>query len=146
MDVASATGKNRHGLTRPIPLPVKRQVRRRDGFGCINCGSALYTYDHFDPEFQDAVAHTADGIWLLCSNCHLRKTKGLLSMQTLRAKLASPECKRQGFSWGAFDVGCAHPEVLFGSAEFIEAKTLLRVLDDDLFRSFPQKNPKVRFE
>ena len=69
--------RNKHGLTRDIPNDVKRKVRQRDGFGCVICGSAFYTYEHFDPEFVEAENHDPHGICLLCGTCHRRKTSGL---------------------------------------------------------------------
>lgn len=52
---------NQFGLSRDIPEAVKRQVRQRDGFGCIICGSAIIEYEHFEPEFHAAKFHSVDG-------------------------------------------------------------------------------------
>lgn len=65
-----------HGLSRHIPESVKLQVRQRSAFGCIRCRSALYNYEHIEPEFKDAREHDASRIALLCPSCHSLVTKG----------------------------------------------------------------------
>lgn len=72
---------NKHGLSRNIPSAVRLKVRKRCGFGCVVCGSAVYDYEHFEPEFHDAKEHSASGIALLCPTDHARKRKGELIKQ-----------------------------------------------------------------
>jgi hypothetical protein len=81
---------NRHGLSRDIPADVVRSVRRHDGFGCVVCGSAIYTYEQIDPEFADAEAHEADKIALLCATHHDMVTRGLLSKETIKSAKRNP--------------------------------------------------------
>jgi hypothetical protein len=130
---------NRFGLSRDIPEESKRRVRQRDGFGCVCvcCGLGIYQYDHFDPEFSEATAHHENGIILLCAACHAKKTKGLLSRDTIAAAAANPRCKQNGFSREAFDVGNQHPQIVFGSIVGVELKCFLRVLGEELFSILP---------
>lgn len=88
---------NRFGLTRSIPANVALSVRRRCGFGCVVCGSAVYEYDHFLPEFKDAKSHDPNGIVLLCPNHH-RAKGSLLSIGALKKCADMPYCKTNGFS------------------------------------------------
>lgn len=87
--------RNKHGLTRAIPEDVKRTVRQRCRFGCVVCGSAIIQYHHFDPPYEEAVEHKAEGITLLCGGHHDEATRGLLSMTTVQRKNAAPYCMRQ---------------------------------------------------
>ncbi len=95
---------NRFGLKRRIPPDVARAVRKRCGFGCVVCGSALYDYDHFSPEFKDAPGHDPLGVILLCPNHH-RAKGGFVSRATLERCANAPFCKAQGFSHTAMDIG-----------------------------------------
>lgn len=79
--------KNKHGLSRTIPEPVKRLVRQKCKFGCVVCRSAFYQYDHFDPEFKDANSHTPEGICCLCPTCHQEVTSGRLSRALIKRRL-----------------------------------------------------------
>jgi hypothetical protein len=94
---------NRFGLKRSIPTDVARTVRQRCGFGCVVCGSAIYDYDHFDPEFKDARTHDPFGIILLCPNHH-REKGGFVGRTTLQRCAKAPFCKSSGFSYKAMDI------------------------------------------
>ena len=83
---------NKYGLAREIPMPVKREVRKRCGFGCIKCGLMFYEYHHFDPPFHIAKAHNPEGITLLCSNHHDGATRGLISEDTVNELNKVPYC------------------------------------------------------
>lgn len=131
------TNENRYGLSRTIPEDVARQVRQRAGFGCIICGNALYQYDHFDPEFNQAKEHNANAICLLCARCHSRKTKKLLSLETLRLAASKPKCKETGFSRDAFDVGVGRPDIILGTFTAKEVKVLIRLDGEDIFSISP---------
>jgi len=61
-------------------------------------------YEHFDPPFEEAFAHRAEGIALLCGACHDRKTRGLLSPITVAQSRQSPTTFRNGSSRDAFDL------------------------------------------
>ncbi len=60
-----------------IPLPIKREVRQRCGFGCVICGLPLYDYDHI-LGWSETKRHLADEITLLCDKHHREKSSGLL--------------------------------------------------------------------
>lgn len=123
---------NKHGLSRDIPAAVKLAVRQRDGFGCVVCGNAVIEYEHFDPEFADATVHDPSGIILLCISCHARKTRGLLSRETVAKAAASPKAKEVGFSHGPFDLGSDVPEVVLGNIAIRNTPVLIRVDGDEL--------------
>jgi hypothetical protein len=129
--------KNRHGLSRDIPEDVKRVVRQRDGFGCVICGNAIYTYEHFDPEFADASVHDPAGITLLCGGCHDRKTRGLLSKQSVASAMADPKCEQTGFSFGPFDVGSDPPKLQIGSVAASNVRVVIRASGDELLSIEP---------
>jgi hypothetical protein len=124
---------NKYGLSRDIPDPVMREIRQRCGFGCANCGSAIYQYEHVDPEFVDATSHDPDRIVLLCGTCHDLVIKGLLSKETVKQKAKTPKCKESGFSFGPFDIGGDSPEIVLGIIIARNAKTLIRICGDDVF-------------
>jgi len=84
---------NAHGLARHIPEEVKRAIRRRCGFGCVVCGAALHEYHHFDPPFEEARLHRAEGIVLLCPTCHAHVTRGRWSNDKVVEANRSPFCR-----------------------------------------------------
>ena len=124
---------NQHGLSRSIDAATKREVRRRCGFGCVNCGGAVYQYEHLDPVFSDAKFHDPAAIVLLCGGCHDRVTRGLLSKETVKRCAASPKCKEQGFSFGPLDVGEGSVDITIGTATFEDVTHLIQVAGDNVF-------------
>ena len=116
---------------------MKREVRQRDGFGCIVCGSAFYQYDHLVTEFKDAVIHDPQRIVLLCGGCHDRKTRGALSTKTLQEHAQSPRCIQKDFSWGPLDIGRDHPEIVFGTITAINVRSLITIDGEDVFSIAP---------
>jgi hypothetical protein len=106
---------NQFGLSRDIPSEVEREVRKKCGFGCVICGSAICQYEHLDPPFKEAKEHRVEGIVLLCGACHDRKTRGLLSTETVKQAAKHPKCLHEGFSFGPFDVGNQHPSIIIGT-------------------------------
>lgn len=118
---------NRFGLSRDIPSSIKREVRKRDGFGCVVCGRAIYDYEHIDPEFSEAPAHQADGIVLLCISCHGKKTRGFLSKTTILKAKANPKCRQQGFSFEEFDIGTDFPQIVLGALNARNVTTLIEI-------------------
>lgn len=118
--------KNRHDLSREIPPDVKRAVRQRDGFGCVVCGSALVTYEHFAPEFAHAKKHDVDGICLLCPNHHYGKGKFVSRKAIERAKAKSKSIA-QGYAAGVLDVGDSFPGITVGSVTGKGCSVLLHV-------------------
>jgi len=122
---------NEHGLSRDIPDPVKREVRQRSGFGCVVCGGAVYQYEHVRPPFSEATEHRAEGITLLCGGCHDRKTRRILSVESVLGSMKHPKSREQGFSFGPFDVQ-GHPDVLVGPFKAIKTKTVIRMFGETI--------------
>jgi hypothetical protein len=60
-----------------LPLPLKREVRQRCGFGCVLCGFPIYEYDHI-LGWANVRRHNAAEITLLCKDHHGAKTAGFL--------------------------------------------------------------------
>ena len=129
--------KNAHGLGRDIPAHIKREVRQRDGFGCVLCGNAIIDYDHFDPAFSEALEHKSEGITILCGQCHNKKTRGMLSFESVKRAVANPRCRQSGFSFEAFDIGEQSPIVRLGTLLLIDVKTIIRVLGDNILSIKP---------
>lgn len=74
---------------RTIPQPVRREVRRRCGFGCVICGSPIYHYDHM-MDWAIYRRHNPDEITLLCPTHHQEKNSGLLSITTIEKHNRKP--------------------------------------------------------
>lgn len=72
-----------------IPLPIKREVRQRCGFGCVICGMPLYEYEHM-LGWANVRRHVAAEITLLCDRHHKEKTNGLLPIARIQEADASP--------------------------------------------------------
>jgi hypothetical protein len=120
--------KNRHGLCRYIPADVRANVRRRSGFGCVICGVAIITYEHFDPLFADATTHDPAGITLLCGHHQNESSKGLLSKETIATANGKPYCHQQGHAQSMFDLGGQQPPTLvLGTTEVRAVGAVLRI-------------------
>jgi len=90
---------NDHGLVRDIPEGVKRDVRQACCNGCVICGKLPYTYEHFDPPFENATSHDPTGMALLCANHQLDRSAGRLSVDAVRLARANPFNKGEGAVW-----------------------------------------------
>jgi hypothetical protein len=119
--------KNRFGLDRDIPDPIKRLIRQRCHFGCVICGRSIVEYEHFNPVFADARAHEAAGICLLCPNCHAKKTRNLLSARRLRAAASDPTCAREGFSFDELEAQSIPPYIIFCGSLLSGCATVISV-------------------
>lgn len=141
--------KNKHNLSRNIPPAVAREVRKRCGFGCVVCGNAFYQYDHFDPEFADAVEHRPDRIALLCPEHHAKKG-GLLTEEAYELARESPAAIKKGFAeteW--ISDNSITPEILFGALTFCEGTSIIKV-DNEVVLGFEfaeeaEQPPMVKF-
>jgi hypothetical protein len=103
---------------RDIPAAIKRDVRRRCGFGCVICGRPLYEYDHI-LGFAATRRHVAAEIALLCDLHHKEKTNGLLPPSKLEAANAEPHNLRAGISTPYnFHYEGSHCHVALGSMRF----------------------------
>lgn len=80
------SNQNQHGLSRHIREPVKLKIRQNSNFGCVICRTAIYEFEHFDPDFKDAEKHDPDGIALLCPTCHSLVSKGRIPKSEVAKK------------------------------------------------------------
>lgn len=128
---------NRHGLSRTISRPVKRQIRQQCGFGCVICGNAICHYEHVDPPFAEAREHDPEKMTLLCGSCHGKVTTGMLSKQTVKQAVASPKCKQLGFSFEAFDIGAVQPVVSIPGYRFVQTPILIEICGTPLISFKP---------
>lgn len=124
---------NKFGLTDIISSGVKREIRQRCGFGCVNCGNAVYQYEHLEPTFTEAEEHNPDHIVLLCGGCHDRVTRNILSKETIKTRSIKPICKQQGFSFGPFDIGLVEPTILIGTLTCQSVETLIEIDGESIF-------------
>lgn len=129
-----ATHTNQYGLSRTIPAQVKREVRKRCGFGCVVCGIAIAQYEHFDPAFVDAKKHDSSGITLLCASCHDKKTRGIWSVDKIRECNAMPYCITNGRARDAFDISSAHPLVIIGSTFWFNSFNILNIMGESVLK------------
>lgn len=83
--------------SRDIPLPIKREVRQRCGYGCVVCGMPLYEYEHM-LGFAEVQRHVAEEITLLCDQHHKERTSGLLPISEVKRANADPFNLRTGVS------------------------------------------------
>lgn len=119
--------RNKFGLGRTIPSPIRRMVRQRCGFGCVRCGLSLYDYEHFEPDFKDAQEHNPEGITLLCMQCNQKRLRKVLSVESVREANLNPKCLQQGFANEAFDFGSESIIVVFAGVTFTNCTHLIRV-------------------
>jgi len=119
--------RNKYGLGRTIPSEIKREVRKRCGFGCVICGISIFDYEHFNPAFKDAKNHDPIGITLLCPQCNQKKARGMLSVETVTNANAAPKSLQQGFSNETFDFGVEPIEIIFAGVSFKNCQHLIVV-------------------
>ena len=127
------TQTNKHGLSRDVPRPIAREIRQRCGFGCIRCDCAIYQYHHFDPPFENAKMHNADGITLLCGACHDLEKRKLLAASTIESLNKHPACKQKGFSNVLFDIQ-GSPEIILGNITFVGTPNMIEAFGNSLLR------------
>lgn len=132
--------KNKFGRTDYIPAPIKREIRKRCGFGCVNCGSPFYDYEHWNPPFEELNEEpSVDGITLCCPNCHRKKGK-LISMEEYKKNIRSPAAFKQGHITTDWDKGFA-PEIILGNVSCSGGTRILEI-DNELMIGFhPPETP-----
>lgn len=130
-------GPNKHGLGRTIAEGIKREVRRRCGFGCVRCGLGFYDYEHFAPDFKDAVEHDPAGITLLCMQCNQKRARGLLSAETVAQANSNPICRQKGFTREEWGFGHNPIEVAFAGVTFTDVPTLIQINDESVLSIAP---------
>ncbi|VXB44481.1 conserved hypothetical protein [Pseudomonas sp. 8O] len=136
---------NAFGLSRDIPADIKRQVRQRDGFGCVVCGLGIVQYEHVDPEFKDARTHDPNCIALLCPQCHAKVTTRMWSKARVKLAMRSPKCKQLGYTREFFDFSDGHPALKFGGMLLSNCPTPIEVSGKPLFRIKPPELPEEPF-
>ncbi|WP_201005329.1 hypothetical protein [Pseudomonas cichorii] len=129
--------KNKHGLGRSVPQSVRREIRRRCGFGCVICGLAYYDYEHFSPDFKDAKEHNPEGMTLLCMQCNQKRARGTLSAQTVARANDNPKCKQLGFASELFDFGLDPVEIRFSGVTFTGCRALIQISGVDVLSFRP---------
>lgn len=140
------TERNKYGLSRTVSAGIRREVRRRCGFGCVRCGLGLYDYEHFDPDFKDATEHRAEGITLLCMQCNQKRRRGVLSVESVRAANVSPRCLEQGFASEAFDFGQGPIEIVFAGVTFADCDRLIEVNGFPILSIKPPEAPSQPYQ
>lgn len=80
-----------------ISNEIKREVRKRCGFGCVICGLPLYDYEHMEG-WANVHRHVAEEITLLCVQHHREKTTGMLPTAKVRESNAHPINIKNGTS------------------------------------------------
>lgn len=80
-----------------IPEKIKRNVRQRCYFGCVNCGNPLIEYHHIEP-WHIVNEHAPYNITLLCPTCHGKVEKGLISKQQVMICNDNPYNKNKQYS------------------------------------------------
>jgi len=118
-------------LNREVPEPVKREIRKRCGFGCIKCGRLFCEYHHFAPEFPKAEGHNPQGITLLCPNHHADCTSGRINNDSIRKHDQDPYCLKKGHSKYLLEDLEFPLEVVLGSIVFISDDGVLLKIDDE---------------
>lgn len=133
--------RNQHGLGRYVPQSVRREIRRRRGFGCVLCGLAYYDYEHFEPDFKDAKEHNPKGMTLLCMQCNQKRERGTLSVVTVAKANENPKCKQKGFASEIFDFGEEPLEIFFAGSRFKNCMHLIRVAGVNVLSVQPPEEP-----
>lgn len=128
---------NKFGLSRTIPSNIKRQVRQRDGFGCVICGLGIVQYEHVDPEFHNAKIHDPNAIALLCPQCHAKVTNRMWSKSRVKLAMRHPKCKQIGYAREFFDFIDGHPVLHFGGMLLSNCSTPIEVGGHPLFKIDP---------
>jgi hypothetical protein len=108
-----------------------RDLRMRD----------LHQYEHIDPEFAEAQEHYPERMALLCGTCHDKKTRGLLSTETVMQARRSPAAKREGFSRVSLDVAPdSRVAVKIGQTEFHGLQDVLIVDNEPILSVSPPES------
>lgn len=110
--------KNKYDLDRNIPNAIKREIRQRDGFGCVICGFGIIQYEHVNPEFNEAKIHDPKCMTILCPACHANITTKMWSKEKVIEAMINPKCLSQGYSKQIFDIGAGFPTIKIGSNVF----------------------------
>ena len=131
---------NKFGRTDYIPADVKRKVRQQCGFGCVNCGSPFYDYEHWNPTFEKLNSDPSpDGITLCCPSCHRIKGR-LLSEEDYKNNIKEPFALKNGFVATNWSKGFA-PEIILGNFKCFGGTRILEI-DNQLMLGFTEPEDK----
>lgn len=137
-DQKRKSGINKYGLSRNIPSHIKREVRKRCGFGCIVCGSGLIQYEHIEPEFHEARSHDPESIVTLCPSCHASVTSKFWSKERIIRHALNPKCLEKGFLKHTFDFYTdKHPSIQLGGVLLKNCPTPIEVFGSPLIKIKP---------
>lgn len=122
-----------------IPDPVKREVRKRCGYGCVLCGLPLYEYDHID-QYNIVLEHKAENLTLLCDLHHSEKTRGILPVDIVKKANDSPYNLKKGYSSpyklhvgnSDFSLEIANNNIAYSAPELNENIQLFPLVIDDV--------------
>lgn len=128
---------NKHALSRTIDDPIKRAVRQRCGFGCIFCGDWIYEYEHFDPDFRDALTHDPEKICLLCPKHHRKVTSGRLTKDQVIQQNKNPLALSRGFVNDYLELSPRQIHVAMGRIFFYKSQVPLIVDEKPLLSIVP---------
>jgi len=132
---------NRHGLSRRLSEPLKRQIRKACGFGCVVCGLAVCVYEHIDPLFAEATSHNPESMALLCGSCHDKVTRHVWSKDKIAKARRNPKTFLKGYSQEALDL-TAPLDLRLGSSVVRDVKCIVRTNNgDEWFVVHPPEEP-----
>src|SRR5690606_27749301 len=64
---------------------------------------------------------------ILCPTCHAKKTRGFLSLSSVKRAMENPKCLEQGFSKEMFDVGSGRPIIKFAGSTVTNCPTPIMI-------------------
>ncbi|ANQ24292.1 hypothetical protein BA893_22025 [Vibrio natriegens] len=123
---AKQNDPNKHGLRRYIDMPIRQQIRKDAGYGCVICGTLFCDFEHIDPEFNDAKKHDPAKMTLLCESCHGKVTGKRKSKRRVWEAKANPFCKTHGVLREEIEP-CISPTFEMGSSLFHDVEIVLSV-------------------
>lgn len=101
-----------------VPATVRRELRKRAGYGCCRCGLPVYQYHHIIPWHIENHFRVED-MMILCPTCHDAATKGSLTEVQQRRLQTAPHNVEKGYTSGALLVGQRYVAVAFGGTLFV---------------------------
>lgn len=118
-----------------IPAETQRAVRQKSGFGCVDCGNPIITYEHIVP-WAEVKKHEVENLTLLCWNRQHESKVGLLTRAQVHAAVADPMNIKMGvtapyrFNFAASD----QFQLTIGGNRFISlsGERLLPLIVDDI--------------
>ena len=135
---------NKYGLDRNIPSEIKREVRKKCGFGCIVCGNSIYQYEHIIPEFKDAQSHEVENIGLLCGSCHDKVTRGILPKEFIKQKRGTPFCLDTNFSKFEYYINPQNDIIIrLGKISFVNTPNILVIDSCNILSILPPEKEKT---